>query len=254
VATPSDFGALSGGPSHLELLDWLAQKFVAAGWSIKAMHRLMVNSATYRQTSRHDNEAALQTDPGNELLWRFRRQRLEAEAVRDSVLAVSGRLNPEMFGLPVFPALPGDLAETVKYSRSKWDTDYGPEVRKRSIYIYQQRTLNVPFMDAFDAIVCDTSRPRRRASVTALQALALYNGDLVNREVEHLAARARKESGEGASLRTQVERAFLLALSRKPTDAELEVLQGLAEAGDAEDPLVGVARVLFNSNEFVYID
>ena len=254
VATPSDFGVLSGGPSHPELLDWLANEFVASGWSIKAMHRLMVTSATYRQASRHQSDAALAKDPENELLWRFRRQRLEAEAVRDSILAVSGRLNPEQFGLPVFPQLPGDLAEMVKYSQSKWDTDYGPESRKRSIYVYQQRTLNMPLMDAFDAIVCDTSRPRRRASVTALQALELYNGNLVNREVKHFAARFAREAGEGADRRAQIERGFLLALSRRPTEMEIAILEDVAAEGTGEDQLVGVARVLLNSNEFVYID
>ena len=111
VRTPSDFGQLSGGPSHPKLLDWLAGKFIAEKWSIKALHRLIVNSATYRQASTPDDSQVLTFDPVNRLVWKFNRQRLDAEAVRDSVLMVSGRLNDEKYGLPIFPPLPGDLAE-----------------------------------------------------------------------------------------------------------------------------------------------
>ncbi|NIP93734.1 MAG: DUF1553 domain-containing protein, partial [Akkermansiaceae bacterium] len=132
VETPSDFGRLSGGPSHRELLDWLAVEFVRNKWSLKAMHRLMVTSSTYRQSSGKDDVRAREVDPGNRLLWRFNRRRLEAEAVRDAVLSVSGRLSGEMFGLPVFPPLPGGMEERVKYSKSKWATDLDERARKRS--------------------------------------------------------------------------------------------------------------------------
>jgi hypothetical protein len=256
VATPSDFGELSGGPSHPQLLDWLAHRFVEAKWSMKAMHRLIVNSSTYRQASRVENQTAFELDPDNRLFWRFRRKRLEGEAIRDSVLAVSGRLNPEQFGLPIFPALPGDLAETVKYSESKWNTQRGPEARKRSVYIYQQRTLNMPMLDAFDAMVCDTSRDRRRSSVTSLQALEMYNGDFVNEEARHFAERIRKEGGSDPESR--IHRAFKLALGRPPTGEELTKIRGFLESSgsekDSDDGLSGLCRILLNSNEFVYVD
>jgi hypothetical protein len=198
VATPSDFGKLSGGASHPELIDWLARRFTDSKWSVKAMHRLILNSATYRQSSRHHDAQAETADPENTLLWRFRSRRLEAEAVRDAVLAVSGRLNPEQFGLPIFPPLPEGLAEEVKYDNSKWATQDGPEGRKRSIYIYQQRSMTMPFMQTFDSVVCDASRDRRQVSVTPLQALAMYNGRFANEEATHFAARVRKDAGECA--------------------------------------------------------
>jgi hypothetical protein len=253
VRTPSDFGHLSGGPSHKDLLDWLAVQFVESKWSIKAMHRLMVNSSVYRQSSAHDDPQASEVDPDNRLLWRFNRRRLDAEAIRDSVLYVSGRLNPEQFGLPIFPPLPGDVAEAVKYSESKWDTQYGPEGRKRSIYIYQQRTLTMPLMQTFDALVCDDSRPRRRASVTPLQALAMYNGEFVNEESNHFATRVKQLAGEDPQ--AQIRTAFVLALGRVSNDAEANRLEQVLNS--AESPgqgLVGVCRILYNTNEFIYID
>ena len=250
VKTPSDFGKLSGGPSHPELLDWLASKFIKEKWSIKAIHRRIVTSATYRQTSLHSNYRAPEVDPDNTLLWRFRRRRLEAEAVRDSVFAVSGRLNPDKFGLPIFPPLPDDIEERVKYSNSKWDTQDGPEGRKRSIYIYQQRTLTMPFLQSFDALVCDESRPRRRHSVTPLQALAMYNGKFVSEEAKHFAERVTNEAGSDVA--KQIERAFQIALCRRPSREESDQMRMLINSDESN--LVGVCRVLLNSNEFVYID
>ena len=253
VRTPSDFGQLSGGPSHRELLDWLAVRFTKEKWSLKSMHRLMVLSSVYRQSSKPHDQKAFELDPDNRLFWRFHRRRLEAEAVRDAVLAVSGRLHLEAFGLPIFPPLPDDIGERVKYSNSKWDTQYGPEGRKRSIYIYQQRTLMMPFLQTFDSLVCDESRPRRRASVTALQALALYNGDFPNKETVQFAARVRKEAGDDP--RRQIERAFRLAFSREPTADETERMQAFLQEGEgAEKRLSGLCRILYNANEFVYID
>ena len=253
VATPSDFGALSGGASHPELLDWLASQFVARKWSIKSMHRLMVNSSTYRQTSLRSDPGAEQTDPTNVLLWRFRRRRLDSEAIRDSVLAVSGRLNPEQFGLPIFPPLPDEIDQTVKYTQSKWNTQYGPEGRKRSIYVYQQRTLTMPFMQVFDALVCDESRPRRRSSVTPLQVLAMYNGEFVNDEAGHFAQRVQTAAGPQAA--AQISYAFQLALGRKPSAVESErMLSFFSTAEDPQQALRGLCRILYNSNEFVYID
>ena len=251
VATPSDFGNLSGGASHPKLLDWLANRFVE-GWSIKAMHRLMVTSSTYRQTSQAQNEAGLEMDPENSLLWRFRPRRLEAEAVRDAVLSVSGRLNPEQFGLPIFPPLPGDIEQRVKYDNSKWDTQHGPEGRKRSIYIYQQRTLTMPMLQSFDALVCDQSRPRRRTSVTPLQALAMYNGRLVHAEAPHFAARIREQATKPEQ---QIAVAFQLALGRQPTAAETDKMRQFMESVDeSADALTALCRILYNSNEFIYVD
>ncbi len=253
VKTPSDFGKLSDGPSHPELIDWLAHEFVKSKWSIKAMHRLMVTSATYRQSSGHANPKAEAADPDNSLFWKFRRQRLSGEMLRDAILATSGRLNPEQFGLPIFPPLPGGIEQAVKFNNSKWNTQYGPENRKRSIYIYQQRTLTMPFLQNFDALVCDESRPRRRASVTPLQALAMYNGHLVNEEAPHLAKRIRQKAGEDVT--AQIDWGFLFCFSRHADADELAKLKAFMKSAVREgDPLVRLCRVLINSNEFAYLD
>ncbi len=252
VRTPSDFGQLSGGPSHPKLLDWLALQFVKENWSIKAIHRLIVTSATYQQTSLHQDPRAEQIDPDNALLWRFRRQRLDAETIRDAVLSVSGRLNPEQYGLPIFPPLPDNIEQRVKYSQNKWDTQYGAEGRKRSIYVYQQRTLTMPFMQAFDALVCDESRPKRRYSVTPLQALAMYNGRLVNEEVQYFAGRVLESAGADADAAAQIELAFQIALGRLPADDEIHTMSILMDENDSG--LESVCRIVLNSNEFVFID
>lgn len=250
VATPSDFGKLSGGPSHPELLDWLANRFVESKWSIKAVHRLILNSTTWRQSS-HTRKEAMDVDPGNELHWRFAPRRIEAEVIRDSVLAVSGRLNPEQFGLPIFPPLPDGVEEAVKWDSSKWSTQHGPEGRKRSIYIYQQRSLSMPLMQTFDATVCDASRDVRQNSVTPLQALAMYNGAFVAEEARYFAERVQQHTG--TSQRAQIELAFRLSICREPSIDEIERLDQMMGASASEERLPGLCRVLLNSSEFVYL-
>lgn len=253
VPTPSDFGVLSNGPSHPLLLDWLAVQLIRNKWKLKSIHKVMVMSNTYRQDSTvADSAAATKADPENLLLWKFRRRRLEAEAIRDSILAVSGRLNPESFGLPIFPPLPGDIAQRVKYSNSKWNTQFGPEGRKRSIYIYQQRTLSMPLMQVFDAVVCDESRPRRRVSTTPLQALAMYNSEFVNDEASHFANRIATKYKK---VDEQIQAAFKIALCRPASQPELKRLQKfMASSGSGSEAIVGLCRILLNSNEFVYVD
>ena len=249
VSTPSDFGKLSGGPSHPELLDWLALRFVKEKWSVKAMLRLMVTSSVFRQSSNGNHLIADEIDSENTLLWQFNRRRLEAEAIRDSILVASGRLNEEMYGLPIFPPLPEDIEERVKYSESKWATDHSQESRKRSLYIYQQRTLTMPFMQTFDGLVCEDSMPRRQISITPLQALAMYNGILVNEESRHFAKRVAKEAGENPANR--IQQAFLIALGREPTREEITELKPFAKD---DQSLVGLCRILYNVNEFIYVD
>ena len=253
VATPSDFGALGSDPSHPQLLDWLALKLIEQKWSLKAIHRAICTSATYRQAARVRNEDAKAKDPENNLLWRFRVRRLGAEAIRDSILSISGRLNAESYGLPIFPPLPDDIANRVKYDTTKWDTQHGPLGRKRSVYIYQQRTLNMPLLQTFDAPVCDESRPRRRMSVTPLQPLAMYNGNLVTTELPFFVQRVIDDAGEDAS--EQIRRAFQIALSRQPTEQELHRLgEFYTKSPNPAEALVSLCRILYNSNEFLYVD
>jgi len=244
VATPSDFGRNGEKPTHPELLDWLAVNFMEQGWSIKAMHRLMLLSSTYRQSSDNgDNEA----DPENKLLWRFPRRRLEAEEIRDSILAASGRLNPAMKGPSVFPPLPGDLADFARYGRGggiMWEPNEKEEdARRRSVYIFQRRSLPLPIMAAFDATVFSESCERRSVTTTPLQALSMMNGDMVHEEAKQLARRL-----EGGDRAGQIRRAFELVLNRTASAAEVERFSRF------EGSLEALCRVLLNSNEFLYID
>src|SRR5205823_3103127 len=186
VRTTSDFGKNGDRPSHPELLDYLAVRFMEEGWNVKAMHKLMLLSSTYQEASENPSNAAETQDPDNRLLWRFNRRRLEAEAIRDSILYVSGRLNPEMGGPSVFPPLPNDLADFARYGRTggvMWEPNEKEEdARRRSVYIFQRRSLPLPMMAAFDATVFSESCERRSSTTTPLQALSMMNGALMHEE------------------------------------------------------------------------
>ena len=254
VATPSDFGKIGARPTHPELLDWLAIRFIEEKWSIKAIHRLILTSSTYRQSSQKVHEESEKIDPENQWLSRFNRRRLEGELVRDSVLAVSGRLNRDGGGPPVFPPLPKDLLEKQSVQGlNTWDTTLGPEGRKRSIYTFQRRSLNNPFLGVFDAPVFNTSCDRRRISITPLQALSMFDGQFVNEEASHFAQRVRQEAK--AEPNEQIHRAFQLAFSRSPRPAEIQQAQAFfTSAASQQEALVGLCRVLLNTNELLYID
>jgi hypothetical protein len=254
VETPSDFGKNGGSPSHPELLDWLAAQFVQEKWSIKAMHRLILNSSAYRQASRGSDDKAQQADPDDRLLWRFPRLRLEGEVIRDSVLSCSGRLNLEGGGPPVYPPLPKGLDDAQRVQNiNTWETSFGTDGRKRSIYVFQRRSLNLPLLETFDAEIPNASCDRRRHSVTALQPLAMYDGDFVNTEAKYFAERVRKEVGPDPV--EQIQRAFLIAYGRSPNAIEQEKVRAfLATIPSKEDGLIGMCRVLLNANEFVYVD
>jgi len=250
VRTPSDFGVNGDRPSHPELLDWLAVRFVESGWDVKAMHRLMLLSNTYRQAAENPAFAKNEKDPDNRLFWHFNRQRLEAEALRDSILSVSGRLNPERGGPSVFPSLPGDLADFARYGRTgglMWEpSEKEEDARRRSIYIFQRRSLPLPMMASFDAIPFSESCDRRNVTTTPLQALSMLNGDLSNEEAGFLARRIEKEAG--AERRAQITRLFEIALGRPPDAGELAAFSQFA--GGLNSP----CKVMLNSNEFVYVD
>ena len=246
VATPSDFGTQGTPPSHPELLDWLASELVARGWSLKAIHRLMVTSATYRQAS-VGNPRRVTDDPDNVFLARMPRRRLEGEAVRDALLAVSGRLDPRVGGRSVFPDLPPGVQ-----TRGGWDRSPSPEDRnRRSVYVFVRRNLRYPLFEAFDAPDTNVTCPERNVSVNAPQALMLLNSELVLDYARSLAARLRREAGADAEARA--ERAYRLALGRAPTTSErARSIAFLGEGG--EEALVDFCHALFNLNEFVFVD
>ncbi|MEJ7606983.1 MAG: DUF1553 domain-containing protein [Bryobacteraceae bacterium] len=248
VRTPSDFGINGERPTHPELLDWLAVSFMESGWDVKAMHKLILLSNTYAQTA--ENPASAKADPENKLVSRFNRMRLEAEAIRDSVLFASDRLNTAKGGPSVFPPLPADLADFARYGRTgglMWEPNEKEEdARRRSIYIFQRRSLPLPMMAAFDALPFAESCDRRSSTTTPIQALSMMNGNLMQEEADQLARRIEREVG--ANRGAQVDRAFNLLLSRDPTAAERARFEA------SEVPLAGLGRVLLNSNEFLYVE
>ena len=249
VRTTNDFGRNGERPSHPELLDWLAVEFMDSGWNIKALHKLMLMSNTYQQAADHPQLAENTVDPENRLLWKFNRRRLEAEAIRDSILFVSGRLNFERGGPSVFPPLPDDLADFARYGRTggvMWEPNEKEEdARRRSVYIFQRRSLPLPMMAAFDAPVFSESCERRSSTTTPLQALSMMNGALVHEEAKYLARRAAAQAP--GDKRAQVEAMFELALNRPARPEEAEKF---AAFGDLE----AVARVILASNEFLYLE
>ena len=208
------------------------------------MHRLMLTSATYQQAS--ENPRVSQADPENHLLWRFNRRRLSAEEIRDSILLLSGRLNPERGGPSVFPALPADLADFARYGRggaTMWESnERESDLRRRSVYTFQRRSMPLPMMAAFDAIVFSESCDRRSATTTPLQALALLNGEMLHEEAGFLAKRLT------GNRTAQIRQAFELILGRPAKDEEVSKLAVYPEE------LEVLCRILLNSNEFLYVD
>jgi hypothetical protein len=261
VETASDFGRRGARPSHPELLDWLADEFVRTGWSLKALHRLVMTSAAYRQSSA-GNPAGGRLDAEGRYLWRFPPRRLEAEAIRDSILAASGNLNRQMFGPGVKPRVPPGVLAAAAVTWPPIARE-GPEHWRRSVYIFLKRSAPFPLLECFDAPVGTGSCARRVPTTVAPQALLLLNDAFSNEQAEALAARVLREAGPAPA--RQVERAYWLTLSRPPTPAQCRLgvtflcaqeqrhrEAGLAGPGQAA--LADLCQVLFNTNEFVYVD
>ncbi len=250
VETSSNFGKNGSGATHPELLDWLATEFVERGWSIKEMHRLMLLSNTYRQSAENPAHAQNDTDPDNRLLWKFERRRLEAEEIRDGMLYLSGGLHPGMRGPSVFPPLPDDLADFARYGRTgglMWEpNETEADARRRSIYIFQRRSLPLPMMAAFDAQPFSESCERRSSTTTPLQALSMLNGYLVHEESQRLAEKIQTIAGNDP--RRQIEQAFQIVLGRPPDEEEASRFSRFEGSLDA------MCRVLFNSNAFLYVE
>jgi hypothetical protein len=245
VATPNDFGRMGAAPTHPELLDWLALRFRDGGGSIKKLHRLIVTSAVYRQSSQHRPDCA-RVDADNHFLWRMNRSRLDAESVRDAVLRVTDKLDPKMGGPSIkqFVQSPG-IHRTPKVDYQAFDVD-APGNYRRSIYRFLFRTLPDPFMDTLDCPDASQFTPVRSSSVMALQALAMLNDRFMVRQSEHFAARLSKA---GPDLGKQIEMAYLLALGRPPMAEETARLAVYAK----KHGMANVCRLIFNSNEFIFV-
>jgi hypothetical protein len=221
VKTAGDFGRAGTPPTNPKLLDWLASEFIDSGWSLKRMHRLILLSSTYRMSSRNENEKAMAADPDDELLWRQRLRRLEAEAVRDSMLAVSGELNPQMGGRGFFPKLAGEVLAGESRPGLDWEISSPAEEARRSIYIYVRRTLLVPLLEAFDYNNTSSPLPERPVTTVAPQALMLLNGDWAQQRAEAFAKRLSREGG--ANVRDRINRAYRIAFARSPSSQETEL-------------------------------
>jgi hypothetical protein len=247
VRTPSNFGRMGEPPSHPELLDWLALEFVDRGWSLKAMHRLMLASKAYRMSSR-DVPESVAIDPENRLFWRMPRQRLEAEAIRDQILAVAGSLDRTVGGPGVFPYIDPDLFE--KSSKRDWPgrPDSDASTWRRSLYVFSKRSIRYPLFETFDQPNLINSVDRRNRSTVAPQALLLMNNSAVLLQAGRFADRLRREAGSDPG--AQVDRAFALALGRPPDAAERRAALAYLDGGPGS--LAGFCHVLFNLNEFVY--
>ena len=244
VGTPNDFGKMGETPSHPELLDWLAGEFLENGQSLKGLHRLLVTSATYRQQAQYDEDKA-RIDGGNRYLWRANRRQLEAEALRDAVLAVSGNLDLTMGG-PGFDAFRYEDDHSPRYLYADHDPA-DPSTFRRSIYRFIVRSVPDPFMTTLDCADPSQSVPVRNETVTALQALAALNNPFMVRQADFFADRLEQEGG---SMEEQIDRAYELALQRGPSREERAELVGYA----GRHGLAAACRLLFASNEFMYID
>jgi hypothetical protein len=248
VDTPSDFGFGGSQPSHPELLDWLADEFARRGWSLKAMHRLILNSETYRQTSYAVNgdvpEATRQVDADNRMLWRQNPRRIEAESIRDAVLFVSGKLNTESGG-PGFEDFHYQEAYAPIYTYLTADD---PTLWRRSIYRYTVLTTPSRFLTTLDCPDPANLTAKRMTTTTPLQSLALFNNEFMLRQARYMAERIEHEVGK--EVLAQITRAFELAFGRRPTDDESQ----LASEFVRKQGLFALCRSLFNSNEFVYVD
>ncbi len=239
VNTPSDFGINGDRPSHPELLDWLAVSFMENGWSLKWLHRVILASQTYQQSSQHD-EKAFEVDADNRLLWHMPLRRMDAETVRDSMLAMTGNLNLQRGG-PSFPLQKkGDAGS---YIYAALDND-GPEVWRRSVYRFVVRGGERIMLDSFDCPDPAVATPQRSISNTPVQALTLMNNSFVLRQADFLAKRAEKESKEDP-----VKRAYELLFQREPTARERELAAKFLRG----QSLALYCRVLMNSNEFLYV-
>ena len=270
VETPGDFGTRGDPPSHPDLLEWLSGELVRSGWRLKPIHKLIVTSATYLQSGDWDSARAA-VDPGNRLWWRREARRLEAESIRDAILAVSGTLNRTLFGPSVKPPIPSEAIYNPVESYDQWPEDVrdGPETRRRSLYVFTKRANLFPFLQAFGAPRTLESCARRDVSMGPIQALAFMNDEFVREQSRYFAERVLLESASSVESRIQV--AYRLGLGRLPTRVEMSRARSFLESQAAQytsdwgeraashsqyrmRALVDFCQSLFASNEFLYVD
>lgn len=244
VETPNDFGRMGQQPTHPELLDWLAAEFRDHGQSLRELHRLIVLSSTYRQASDFNPKMA-QIDSDNRYLWRMNRRRLQAEELRDSVLAVSGKLDPKMGGPGYYLFELQKTEHSPHYEYHLFDPE-DPATHRRSLYRFIVRSQPDPFMTTLDCADSSQSTPKRNETLTSLQALSLLNNRFMLSMAKHFAARL----DAFPTVEQQVEHGMLLVTGRLPNAAERNALTAYCAAHGTKN----LCRVLLNLSEFVYVD
>ena len=255
--TTSDFGFQGRPPTHPYLLDWLASEFVASGWRMKSLHKLIMMSSTYQMSS-GNHEATRAKDPTNELFWRFNMRRLGAEEIRDSVLLVSGTLNLKMFGPSIYPPLPKEVLATASRPGAAWGNSSETEAARRSVYVHVKRSLRPPMMSNFDVPDTDTPCAVRMTTTVPTQALGMLNSVFMNEQSAKLLARLEREVPD--DIAGQVARAIRLTAGRRPVDDEIQADLRYIEQLQKEEQLSLQAAMqhyclmILNTNEFVYLD
>jgi len=257
VRSTNNFGFQGDKPTHPELLDWLADEFVKGGWKLKPLHRLIMLSNAYQMSSRA-NPKAIAQDPLNDLFWRYDMRRLQAEEVRDSILAVNGSLNPKMGGPSFYPTIPPEVLAGQSRPGENWGRSSPEEERRRSVYIFVKRSLVTPIIAGFDGPDTDFTCPTRFSTTQPTQALGMLNSTFVNDQAK-VFARFLKEKA-GADSAAQVRLALTRVTQRPPTEAEVQrgvkliaALQS-EEKMSADDALAAFCIVALNLNEFLYLD
>ncbi len=257
VQTPNDFGRLGELPSHPELLDFLARTFVQKGWSIKAMHRLLMNSEAYQMSSAASPDS-LAKDPENLHWWRFPMRRLTAEEVRDSILSVSGMLKLDAFGPPVHPPLPKEVLETQSVPGKGWPKESVEATARRSVYVHVKRSLSLPLLADHDQAATDSPCAVRFVSTVPTQALGMLNSEFMADQALRFAQRLQHEAG--LSPEAQIRRGLQLVLQRDPAQSELALCLKTLQQFQSElnlPPELALQRLTLlalNLNEFLYLD
>ena len=257
VRSTNDFGQLGTRPTHPELLDWLASEFIASGWRLKAMHKLIMTSNAYRMSAQ-SNPRCVEQDANNDLFWRFDMRRLTAEEIRDTVLWITGKLNLKMGGPSVFPELPKEVLATSSRPRSVWGQSPPDEANRRSVYVKVKRSLLVPILNQFDQANTDSTCPVRFSTTVPTQSLTMLNGKFINDQALAFANRMRWEGG--VSVEDRVRFGLRLVLCREPEPTEIQ--QALAfmhelqqhEGVSSEIALDRFALLALNLNEFIFLD
>ena len=256
VRSASNLGTQGDAPTHPELVDWLASELIRHDWHFKPLHRQIMLSAAYQMSSAANPEA-LAADPTNDTFWRFDMRRLTSEEIRDSLLAVTGKLNTKMYGPGVYPKIPDEVKAGQSVPGKGWNESTLADQNRRSVYVHVKRSLLLPILESFDQAETDRSSPVRFATTQPTQALGMLNGSFLNEQAEALAQRLKNEVGE--AVENRVKLALRLVTDRTPTDAEVsrgvKLINDLQKQGvTADESLATFCLVALNLDEFIYLD